>query len=64
MRHGNIKQIDSGHRGGEGNNGGKKGKRLDKSTCVNDPWTCTTVWGGPVGTAVGWAEEGKGGKQP
>ena len=30
---------------GEGDNGGKKGKKTSQSICMNDPWTWTTVWG-------------------
>lgn len=33
-----------------------------QSTCVNDPWAWTTVWGWTVGVGVGWMGKGKGEK--
>ena len=35
-------------------------ERTSRRTCMNDPWTWTTVWELTVGMGVGWAELGKG----
>ena len=43
----------------------EEGEGTSRRTCVNEPWTWTTVWGLTVGAGVGaegWAEKGKGGE--
>ena len=35
------------------------GEGTRQRTCVNDPWTWTTMWGLTVERGVGWVEEGK-----
>ena len=39
----------------------RRGRDVQR-TCMNDPWTWTTVWGLTEGVGVGWVEESKGGK--
>ena len=46
----------------EGGEWGKEGEGIRQRTCMNDPWTWTTVWGLTVGAGHEWAEEGKEGK--
>ena len=46
----------------EWNNCGKKRKGTSQRTCMNDPWTWTTVCGLTLEQNVGSVKEGKGGK--
>ena len=50
-----MEQTDSGQRGrGEGGNGVKERKRLDRQrTCMNDPRTWTTMWELTMGAGGG-----------
>ena len=40
----------------------KEGEGTRQRTCMNDPWTCTMVWGWTVGAGVCGTEEPKGAK--
>ena len=47
-----MKQIESEQRGG-GRGVAEERKGGDQSTCMNDPWTGSTVWGLTVGAGGG-----------
>ena len=40
----------------------KEGEGISQRTCMNDPWTWTTVWGWMVGALGGWDGGGQRGK--
>ena len=55
-------RLTAARRKGMRGEGWKEGEGTGQRTCMNDPWTCTMVWGWTVGAGVCGTEEPKGAK--
>ena len=54
-----MEQTDSDHMGGRGRSWWKEGEGTRQRTCMNDPWTWTSVWGFTVGAGGGLSGGGQ-----
>ena len=60
QRHGNVEQTDSCQQREVGR--WKEREGISQRTCMNDPWTWTTVWSLTRDMGLGWAVGSKRGK--